>query len=382
MKKRHIAMVIARYPPIIGGTELQCRALSQALVKRGHRVSVLTERHDPTLPESETQDGVAIFRFKTGGSPFQSAWRFGKHLSHWIEMHSDVELLHAHMLAGPAMAAFFIGLICSKPVVIKIAGAGVTGDIGTSQTTSRGQFKLWLFKRLAKWVVCPSTRTAEEMSALGIPKTSIRIIPNGVQTDRFVPVDAETKAKLRAKLSLGQTDLVALYVGRWAEGKGVEKLLSIWETAQKQPGFRWKLYLVISQPPPADQAFRLEKLGGSVLGVVKAPDPALYYQVSDLAILLSENEGMSNFLLEAMASGLPQITTPSSTIGSPQEATAWGWMMPPANPADILALLKTLQDNPVMLSAKGAAARHNIMESFSSDQVAGTYEQLYSEILS
>jgi glycosyltransferase involved in cell wall biosynthesis len=285
------------------------------------------------------------------------------------------------MLAGRAIAAYIIGKLRGKPVLIKIAGAGVTGDIGTSQRSIRGRFKLWLFKRLARWVVCPSQRTYQEIKTVGIPEVSLRVIPNGVRMDRFQPLPAADRSQRRASLQIGDNDLVALYVGRWAAGKGLEALLTIWDTAQSQPDFHWKLRLVVSQAPPAEHQALLRRLESSVQVIVRSSDPLPYYQTADLAVLLSENEGLSNFLLEAMASGLPLLTTPGAAVAPVEEAVRWGWLASSSRAGDILALLKTIQKDTVLLKSKGDVARKEAGKHYSTETVAAEYEKLYVEIL-
>lgn len=376
----HIAMVIARYPPTIGGTELQCRELSRSLIKRGHKVSVLTEQNEPGLAQREVQDGIDIYRFKVGKSGLLSALRFAARLREWMSQHPDVHVLHAHMLAGPAMAAFFVSRWMKKPVVLKIAGAGITGDIGTSKRRPQGHFKLALFKRMARLIACPSPRTFDEIKSVGISPNQLRLIPNGVRTDRFKPLVLMEKMALRSKLNLNANDSIALYVGRWAEGKGLETLLAVWESMRERAEFNWKLLLVISQPPPSAVRARLQGLAARVRVIIGSTDPLPYYQAADLAVLLSENEGLSNFLLEAMGSGLPLLTTPGSAVATPEESEAWGWVT--SNEVkNIAELLNTIQNQPAKLASKGTVARAKALNTFSVDGVTEKYEQLYLEAM-
>jgi len=371
-------MVIGRYPPTIGGTELQCRELSRILVKRGHQVSVLTEQNDSSLPQNELQEGVAVVRFPVGHVPLVTSVRYFHYLGQWLKSHPEVELIHAHMLAGPAMAAFAWGKILKKPVVLKIAGAGITGDIGTSRQRPQGHLKLALFKRWTGLITCPSAQTFGEIAALGIPQARLRVIPNGVRADRFKPVDSAAKIALRKRMGIPDDALVALYAGRWAEGKGLDTLLDVWEKTAREGGFPWHLHLVISTPPPEAAKRRLEALGDRVRIFVRPEDPVLHYQIADLAVLLSENEGMSNFLLEAMSCGLPLLTTQSAQVDTPEKSTGWSWLAP-RDFAAIRELFERIAAGGNAMLSKGSAARHKVLETFAIERIAEEYERMYQQ---
>ncbi len=60
--KRRIGMIIGRYPPVIGGTEIQCQRLSQALASDGYDVVVLTEKCSSWWLSREVKDGVTVRR--------------------------------------------------------------------------------------------------------------------------------------------------------------------------------------------------------------------------------------------------------------------------------------------------------------------------------
>jgi glycosyltransferase involved in cell wall biosynthesis len=165
-------------------------------------------------------------------------------------------------------------------------------------------------------------------------------------------------------------------VGRWAAGKGIENLLTVWEKASGL--FPWTLLLVVNSQPPKDQQARIRKLGESVCVIVGSNDPLPYYQVSDLAILLSENEGLSNFLLEAMSSGLPLLTSYGAAIGSEERARTWGWLTD-GRIDDILSVLQSIQAGD--LASKGANARAEVLNAYSSAKVAEQYEALYHEAI-
>jgi glycosyltransferase involved in cell wall biosynthesis len=361
--KYRLVMVISRFPPAIGGTEIQCRELSETLNQRGQQVQVVTERYDPQLPGNETINGVQVIRLSSRGARPLASFLFSLRLFIWLIKNKDFDIVHAHMLAGPAIAALLAGKLLGKPVIVKIAGAGPTGDLGTSKTRRRGQFKLWLFKQFACFVTCPSPITFRELQSLGVSGNYLRLVPNGVNTTRFKPADQQKPMR----------DPLAIFAGRWTEGKGVEQLLAVWEAAQKRPEFRWSLQLLLHESSNGPRQARLDALRSRVHWQAGIKDPRPFYQEADLAILLSENEGLSNFLLEAMASGLPLMTSPAAAVGPENESDGWSWRVDPQDTAGILELLIRLQDDPAALRGRGDNARRRVLEAFSSDRVAPAF---------
>ena len=69
-----IAIVSNNFLPYIGGIERQNQLLSEALVKRGHEVTVLTRRYDPALPKHEIRNGVRIQRLWPSGGGVLAKW--------------------------------------------------------------------------------------------------------------------------------------------------------------------------------------------------------------------------------------------------------------------------------------------------------------------
>lgn len=374
-----VAMVIARFAPAIGGTENQCRQLSKALVAFGRPVTVLTERFDPTLPAAEVLEGFSIERFATRAGPFANTLAFAWALHRWLRRHPETALLHAHMIAGPALAALLVGHLHGKPVIVKSAGAGPTGDIGTSQARSIGQLKLALFRWLARCVTCPSPLTLAELKAIGLKEERIRLIPNGVDIDAFRPPTPSERLLARQNIKASSEKRLALYVGRWAPGKGVETLLSLWDHTTSD--FPWQLCLVVDREPTPEEKARLSKLGNRVILAPRTKDPRAYYHAADIAVLLSENEGISNFLIEAMASQLPILTTPAAAVRPETECDAFGWLTPAAQWEPAAERLERIAQRPDELQAKGMAARETALRFFAIRSIAAAYDDLYQEVL-
>jgi glycosyltransferase involved in cell wall biosynthesis len=207
------------------------------------------------------------------------------------------------------------------------------------------------------------------MQHLGVAKERISLITNGVDTAHFKPLD----------LSARPATLTAIYVGRWAKGKGVEKILDVWEKGASLPGFNWNLQLVLPETPPKEMKERLRALEQRVSVTTGVSDPLGQYLKCDLALLLSEGEGLSNFVLEAMACGLPALVSQAAALPeAPGESTGTIILsQEEAGPDEILEELNKLASRPQDLQSLGKAARRYVEQHFSLDRIGRDYIALY-----
>jgi len=183
-------------------------------------------------------------------------------------------------------------------------------DMGDPQGLNRRRNRM---RRLMSFHIRKFTTVSKDLAdwlagTVGIPAEKVVVIPNGVDTDRYRP---HRDHALREELGIGADEFVIGTIGRLDPVKNHAGLIRAFAmTAGNIPGAR----LVIVGDGP--ERIRLEALIGSLEGVAAPmltgyrPDVERFYGLFDLFVLNSFAEGMSNTLLEAMASGLPIICTP------------------------------------------------------------------------
>lgn len=139
------------------------------------------------------------------------------------------------------------------------------------------------------------------------------LVPNGVDTDSFVPADGARREALRAALGIEKNQLLLLFVGRFVEKKGLHLLRQM---AQRLPQVRWILAGWGSLDPAG---WGLPNI--SVHG--KLPKEALVplYQAADLLILPSVGEGFPLVVQEAMACGTPVLIGDETAAACPAAET-------------------------------------------------------------
>jgi glycosyltransferase involved in cell wall biosynthesis len=196
------------------------------------------------------------------------------------------------------------------------------------------------------------------------------LIPNGVDSAVFHPVDEARRTALRAGLGIRGRAPLLLFVGRFVEKKGLAVLR---ELAQRLPEARW----LFAGWGPQDPV-RWELANVTVMHGRSGAQLAPLYQAADLLVLPSVGEGFPLVVQEAMACGTPALVGTETASGCPQaeglllgEATggpetAERWM---ARLQSLLASPQTLQQ------MRGAAAQFS-RENWSWEQCTARYAEL------
>lgn len=308
-------MVSARFWPVVGGAERQALELSAALVAKGHRVTVLTRRLGDA-PEREVHRGVTIRRLPSLGEGALDSLLFLIEAFGWLLAHgSEWDAVHAHLAGSPALAAAAAGRLFGRPTIVKLGGGRGIGELAVSARSALGRLKLTALAALRPRLLAVAADLADEARAILGP-VAVEVLPNGVDCSRFTAASRERKAELRRSLGLPPDAFVFLYAGRLSWEKRLPWFLSLWLVATE--GTEARVVLVGEGPERAViEAFASPRI---VLLGEREDLPDLYAAV-DAFILPSESEGLSNALLEAMASGLAPL---ASRVGGTPEAVTDG----------------------------------------------------------
>lgn len=299
-----VVMVSAGFWPAVGGAERQALELSRALRARGVGVLVLTRRVGGAAPREEVH-GVPVRRLRVYGTGALDSLCFLFAALGWLLKHGgEYDAIHAHLAGSPALAAALAGRWLGKPVLVKLGGGRGIGELAASSRTALGRLKLRLLSLLGPRFLAVVPDLADEArERLG--GASIEVLPNGVDMDRFKPASAEEKIALRA--GLGWSGTVFLYTGRLSWEKRLPWFAELWLKATE--GRDALLVLVGDGPEVIARSGRIRVLPS-------VEDTAPLYAAADAFVLPSVSEGMSNSLLEAMASGLPVV---ASAVGGTAE---------------------------------------------------------------
>jgi len=371
-------MLSPQYSPIVGGYEQAAQRLSLGLVSRGHRVTVISERRDRTWARKEIDGNLQVKRlpclYRQRFHMLSSIASFAFFL---IMRGRNFHAWHVHQFGPHALVTIILGRFLRRPVVIKLTSHGPEGlKAAISRIPLSSLAKLLL--RSANAVAAPSRETREEAIELGLPAQSIHLLGNGTDAGLFRPQSDCERNLLRTKLGISAAG-VAIFVGRLSPEKNLTGLLRAWKRAlpHLQPG--WKLSL-LGQGPMHDELRALvvsEKISGEVILAGSRNNVAEWLGASDIFVLPSDYEGLSNALLEAMASGLAVISTRVSGTFETLEETGAGVLVDPGREDQLAEAIVLLANTPDLRKQLGQRARKIIESRFSAGYIAYKYEQLY-----
>ena len=295
----NIAMLINNYPPAIGGAELYAGGLAERLSKKDN-VYVVTRAYKDAADEEAYSPAycegcVYIKRTKTTNI-------FGlRAIIHFIKAFniirkSDIDVIHAYHVFSTGFLAVIIGKLLRKPVVIRD---------GQSVSSVEKYLENRIYKAIIKYTLNRATvyvdnpRLAEIFGSLC--GKGIRLIPNPVDTDKFVP-----KRHNRKKLIVG-------YIGRLEQFKGVDMLI---DCVPLLKGLKFRILIVgdgTEQDQLKTQANAFNKMFKKELVTIEKSIPYdevhKFYQSIDIFVQPSITYETPNTTLQAMASGLPIIAT-------------------------------------------------------------------------
>jgi glycosyltransferase involved in cell wall biosynthesis len=373
--KIRVAMLIQDYHPMLGGAQRQLAALAPLLQERKVEVYVLTRRYAGLVP-FEIIDGVPVYRLPIPGPKPVAAVAFvlaALPLLRKIKPH----VIHAHELLSPTSAAITAKQLYNIPIVAKVLRGGSLGDIAKLKRKPFGRQRIASARKWVDTFITISQEIDQELEQVGVPFERRVFIPNGVAVERFVPLSAPDKQALRLSLGLPADAPVVIYTGRLSAEKRVDHLISIWPTIRNSHP---SAALIILGAGSEEDSLRNKAVDGvEFIGLVD--DVATYLQASDLFVLPSTTEGLSNALLEAMASGLPSIATAVGGAPDVIEHKVNGWLISPDNLDELRAAILILLGDPFYRTAMGNKAREKIIQDYSLPVTANRLRELYQKYI-
>jgi glycosyltransferase involved in cell wall biosynthesis len=233
-----------------------------------------------------------------------------------------------------------------------------------------------------------SHQITDEIRRLPLDFNKATEIPQGVDTSRFRPADVNERAELRKRLDLPRGPL-AIYVGVLDSRKNVEWLVETW-IRNRDVFQEWRLLLVGPTSRDACDADLRERLtalasdqGASDRIMLRDFNPRVedYYRAADLFVLPSQNEGMPNVVVEAMACGLPCVVTAISGTTDLIKHGQTGMLFEVNSGVAFVEAMQPLIRSPEQRALIGGSARAMMEETFSTRHVCGVYLDLYQSML-
>ncbi|MFC0598262.1 glycosyltransferase, partial [Streptomyces palmae] len=372
-----------------GGQNVHVACLAGALADRGHQVTVYTRRDCADAPaEVLLRPGVLVRHVSAGPAaplpkdellPHMAA--FSRVLAEdWRQRPPDV--VHSHFWMS-GLAALRTTRILGLPLAHTYHALGTVKrrhqrDADTSPP-SRIRHEVQV-GRGCRATIATCRDEVTELLRMGIPPDSIRVVPCGVDTDRFTPHGAAARR--------GPYPHQLLQVGRLVPRKGAA--VSIAALAQLP-----EAELVIAGGPPIErleddpEVRRLRSLARKCgvadrvrfTGGVPPTDVPALLRAADVVLCPADYEPFGIVPLEAMACGTPVV---ASAVGGHLD-TVWdpgtGRLVPPGDPGALARATADLLADRELRLACGAAGRRRVVSRYGWDTVAAATEEVYLGVL-
>ncbi len=277
------------------------------------------------------------------------------------------EVIHVHESNWMAGFAQWMGEQMRVPVWCKEASQPVLLYANMQDVPWKNE---WKSRRMRCRFIAMTAGIARDLAAAGIPAKRIACVPNGVE------IPDETAEPGR------HADV--LYVGNFTQGpgfKGFDVLLQAWGLAHRQePGA--KLHFCGGGDVRPWQAYASELgCGESVMFDGKTDDIGAAHRRSGLFVLPSRVEGLSNALLEAMASGLPAVVSDIPGNTAVVRNGVEGIVVPVGDAEALADALLKLYRSPDLRAQMGRMARTRAQEAFAMEKVAERLEAAYRQAI-
>ncbi len=384
-----VCMVSVLFYPHYSGAVNQAIALSKALVARGMSVMFVAKQFRDE-PECEQYEGLWVHRVRSSGEGYRGMIGF------WIglfkvlfQLKSQYDVIHLHGLGVLQMLVGVYGKILCRKTIVKITMAGVDLDFN-GRGRLVGKLEWWAFKYFDRFIAL-SSEIKDELVRLKVPGDRVVSLPNGVNAKRFYPVTPDKKEQLKAQLKLGSQPIVT-FVGQISNRKGTDVLINAWKGVL---GDCPDAHLVLIGPTGDQDMYCSDRtfitiinglieeywLQDHVVMLGERQDVELYLQASDIFVLPSKLEGMPNVLLEAMACGLPCVTTRVSGTQDIIDDGTSGLLVEYGDPEALRTCLVALLRDSERRCRIGVNAKRTIDGRFSLERIADLYAMNYAELL-
>jgi glycosyltransferase involved in cell wall biosynthesis len=206
------------------------------------------------------------------------------------------------------------------------------------------------------------------------------LIPNGIPTDEYAP-NPDTRAQWRQAHGIEPRATVVTHIGRFAFQKNHALLVEAFAQVRSDA----PLYLLLVGGGELENAVREQVAGLGLqervrfLGV--RADVADILRASDVFVLSSRWEGNPLSVMEAMAAGLPVVSTAVGGVPELVREGVTGLLVPSEDAGALAQALQALVDDPARRQAMGSAARQHAVAHFDIRHTARGYEQLYETLL-
>jgi len=362
MGRQAVAAFTDTYLPTVNGVTYTVQSWRDCWRSRGGRMAVVYPRsdHDPAGDE---------FPVASAPFPFYEGFRLGTpRVPGAVE---DVDLVHAHTPFAVGLGGLRLARRADLPLVVsyhtptsEYAGYISEGWLADAVARVGNAYERWFLGR-ADRVVAPSERAREALVGAGIGPVSV--VPNGVDTDRFAPVEDG----FRERYDLGDGPLVG-YTGRHGFEKNLHELIDACAGLD--------VTLALAGDGPAQESLESRARDSSVdarfLGFLDREELPAFYSALDAFAFPSPVETEGVVALESMACGTPVAAVAAGALVDTVDAGETGYHYDSGDIAGFRDAIRRVLDERERLREACLVRRESLGLDHAVDRLEGVYAEV------
>jgi sugar transferase (PEP-CTERM/EpsH1 system associated) len=287
----------------------------------------------------------------------------------WHLRRSRIDIVHTHNPQPLIYGALASRLAGARAVHTK---HGANPDGGRRLQLRRAAARL-----VGAYVAVSQTTAEIARKNQEVPERKLHTIDNGIDLSRFHP-DPAARAAIRAELGIPETAWVAGTVGRLAPEKDQKLLIDA-----LMPRLSQEVQLIIVGDGSERAALTRHARGNRFVHLVGArKDVPRLLAALDVFVLSSRTEGLPLVIPEAMAMGLPVVSTAVGGIPTVIDEGRTGFLVPAGDAAALGAALARLASDRALADTCGRLGRETALARYSRERMVRDYLDLYEQVLS
>ncbi|MGA2386496.1 MAG: glycosyltransferase family 4 protein [Candidatus Bathyarchaeia archaeon] len=393
-----VCFISPEYWPLTGGTGSYVYYLSNELLKNGYKIYVVTGGNQAQDIQVNPQLGVSFLKipktpivksFMLAGASYRKLQS--------VRQTAGVDVTHPQLPLTPNFAVppnFGKTLVCTVHSTWKGEAEAIRGE-PYSRLNANEKFLVsfnWFLRffeegmlHRARRIIAVSHFTKRELTSYyNIPAGKIKVIHNGVDTRKFQP--AQDKRKVKRELGFDPDGIAIVSVGRLYARKGLFTLIDSMPAVVKRFP---KAKFIVSGKGQSDEMRKLiahaERVGvkDRIVFTGYTPDKELpkLYQAADVFAFSTFYEHHPFAVLEALATGLPVVTTWVGGIPETIENGKNGFLVEPFNAKQFSDKILYLVEHPAEAVEMGRLARKTIVEQYDWRIVVKDAMKVYDQAL-
>lgn len=372
LRRRTLAIFSAQYLPHMGGVENFTKELSSALERMGVHAIVVTSAYGDASEHEVDTAGLEVFRLPSsqlldGRLPVVRDGEATRALLGEVaKAKPDGVFVNTRLYGLSLMGVRFARNLGITPVVLDHGSSYIGFGVPVLDSVVHAYEKA-ITRKIRSYspkFYGVSEKSAEWLRTFGIIADGV--IHNAIEAEEFRK--QASRRDFRAELGIGPDVLLVCFVGRIANGKGVEVVT---ELARRFERRGKRIHFAIAGDGPDFKALKQHAPEyASVLGRLGRPDVAALFGQSDLHILPSKSEGLPTSLLEASAEGTPSLVF---DVGGAREvipSDSYGIVLDDESTTVCEEVLDWYLDNRDVLKEQGANVRKRVEHVFSWEATA------------